>query len=885
MKQIVALLAFAGGIYSPLLFTSLPSVLELLSFCLVALIVFEAAILVKVKGLVCLSFCNGFCTLLYRTFILCFFAGLIYGTVSAISFQSSVLPNALNNTELILQGRVIGIPQKTSSAWNDEIWKFDFEPYSLELVDQEGSTSQKYHTELQSEDSISVMASLLESYLPQKIRLSYYGSIYNESSLPNRSVLAPILMERQLSLQVKLKRPHGLNNPGLFSYQRWLLGEGYSATGYVKSILSTGTSVVSIGSVSKQSIIELLICWIDQVRANLSEDINRSGVAYSGIQSALLVGDSGGVSNELTSLFIDTGTIHLMVISGLHIGFMAAIGFFLGRWGIAILLYKGGVNALRWSSLMAIAFAFLYAAFAGFSTPTVRALVMVVALMLPRVFLIKTSRWWGLSLALCIVGLIEPRAPLQNGFWLSFGAVTLIFLSMRNTNDFNSKTPTDLYARETLTKKGILSTFLSFLNPLIKIQLVFLIGFAPVILWFQGQLNLVSFIANLVAVPLTSLVIIPLEFIGLLGHHISPNVGFFIWNISGFFIGLEIYFLEFLRDEFSLWIVRSSVSEWSAFISVLGGFGVIGFRAYRLKFLALILMLPLFAPNHLTSSRIFSENNLLEVRVFDVGQGTAVLVRQPGYSLLYDTGPKFSDSFDSGADILAPSLRQLGIVQLDDLVLSHPDSDHIGGFLGLSESVSSERIWLGRKPDQAFILKSEKIRSASECLRGISWRQDEIEYEFLHPSLSEFEIGSSSNMQGENKKEPDNDRSCVLSIRFGGQRVLLAGDISSSVELELLRGIDADISTEVLLAPHHGSKSSSSQMFINHLSPERVAFSAGYLNRFGHPHPDVVKRYDLAGTETYTTYRDGMLEFSWADLGREPVVKIEAEKHLFWWQK
>ena len=793
MRQIAVLLAFSLGVFTPGFFCELPggSFLGVASLGLAATVLFSLFYYFR------------------QFWLMGFLAGLVYGTLVVSQINDAILPQELNNETVSMAGHIKGIPVD-----DGPIWRFEFVPETIDIL-SDSDLAQKY-----------------QDYRPDKIRLSCFECTDR-----------PFLSGQHLLVESRLKRPHGLMNPGLFDYQRWLIGQGFSATGYIKKVV-------------EQSEPRGTLSAIDAWRAGLSSQLQGSSVPNSGVQAALLIGDRQGISSELMSLFVNTGTIHLMVISGLHIGFAAAIGFFLTRWFLSLLSVTKGlgffrpVNAVRWARLSALLCAIFYALAAGLSTPTLRAVVMLAALLLPGLFYLKTNRWWGLSLALGVVALMDPLAPLQNGFWLSFGAVVLIFTSMGNS----------------LQRNPLLG--------LIRIQLVFLFGFSTMILLVQGRLNMVSFPANLIAVPLTGLLVVPLEMLGLLTFQIKAEYGFFIWQLAGHVIDLEITLLQVLHQNLQLILVRNPLPGFLGVISVVAGLVFFGLENHRQRALALLCMSPALLP----FPRGLFEDFQLEVRIFDVGQGLSVLVRQPGYSLVYDTGARFSESFDIGADILAPGLAQLGLKQIDDLIISHPDADHLGGYRGLTAELPGERVWIGRQS------KKDPIHRAHECSKGIQWQRADVKYQFIHPDTADSEIMGTRPNTSLNRQS-DNDRSCVLKISIGREVILIPGDISAPVERRLLAGSALNEHLSLLIAPHHGSKSSSSQKFLDATRPRAVVFSSGYMNRFGHPHAGVVGRYKEIDSSIYNTSSDGMISFQWGESGVRLPVKTAAEKRIFWWQK
>ena len=784
MNQIFAFLAFSVGVFAPAFFLDLPSDQQCIPGLMVAL---------------CLSLVFCCFRIRFSGLSICLLLGLGYGIFTAKDFNQSIWPHSLSNQWVVMTGRIQGLPYL-----DGDIWRIDFVPDSLRLADPE-SPSDAYD-------------------LPGKVRLSYYGYLDK-----------PLVSGEELRIEAKLKRPHGLKNPGLFDYQRWLIGQGYGATGYIKTLIERDDP-------------RSWLSGIDRWRTYLAGSLGQSAVPYLGVQSALLVGDRSGIASEHMDLFVDTGTVHLMVISGLHIGFAAAIGFFVARWLLSLVSilpgFAAGMNTIRWAYLAALMSALGYSAAAGFSVPTVRAVIMLFALLVPRFFYLKTSPWWGLSLALAFIALTEPLAPLKNGFWLSFGAVFLIFFSLRNQTE------------EAARSNPVMA--------LARIQLVFLVGFSTMVLLLQGQLNLASFFANMLAVPLVGTLIVPLEMIGLVAFYFDAEFGVLFWDMAGRVIDLLIRYLQFLNQNLQWNLTRNPLPLPIALISVAAGLVFFGLKTWKQRMLAFALMCPAFVP----VSLLYPAHFFLEVRFFDVGQGLAVLVRQPGYQLLYDTGPRFSDNFDAGKDILAPSLAQLGIKQLDDLVISHPDSDHMGGYWGLVEHIAVNQTWLGRQPE------NQRIASAQECLSGNFWKVGGVRYEFLYPYKRDLN----------RDQQTDNDRSCVLKISFGNQQILLPGDITADVEKQLLRE-EWPTPVSLVAAPHHGSKSSSSLAFLSRIKPEAVVFSSGYLNRFGHPHPSVVERYQALGSRIHNTAADGMVRFLWLSEYSEPGIETQAERQIFWWQK
>ncbi|MBC6429229.1 MAG: DNA internalization-related competence protein ComEC/Rec2 [Cellvibrionales bacterium] len=778
MKQSAILLAFAVGVFCPNFFPALPDFAYFLGVGIPLAVVAGWRRWFWLLGLV---------------------VGLGVGLHSAQQFADGLWPERLNGAAYRMEGRVAGVVRQRERSW-----RFDFVPTRMVALD-------------------STVAGA-EPGLPRRVRLAYYGHD-RADGLAGLPVVQP---GQELVLVARLRRPHGLMNPGLFDYQRWMIGKGYGAGGSVRKLERVGKLGGGIQG------------RIDRWRAGLAERLYGADVPRASMQAALLVGVLAGLDEQTREVFVATGTVHLLVISGLHVGLIALLGWVAGRWLLSLVSPVSGLNAVRWANFAALALAGAYAAAGGFSLPTLRALLMLAAVLLPRLFFLRVWPWWSFCLALAAVALFEPRAVLTQGFWLSFGAVAVIFLG--------------------LTGRAVQNH--GWVVALVRTQMLFLFGFAAMLALFQGSFNPLSFVANLFAVPLTTLVVVPLEFFGLLVFAVYEQAGLGVWRLVGRLLDFEVWVLAWLAQQRALELVMAAVPTWVALVSVTAGFVLISPVRLWMRAVAALLVLPLF----ISPGR---GDYLLEVRVFDVGQGLAVLVRQPGYSMLYDTGPRFSEQFDAGADILAPSLRRLRVRAIDDLIISHPDIDHAGGFAGLLRRIEVRRLWAGRI-DSAWAEHGPR-----PCHAGVSWRQGAVRYAFLHPRMVD---------PGE-RRQPDNERSCVLSIRFGDQHLLIPGDISHTVERDLVAQFGRDLRATLVLVPHHGSRFSSTAPFVRATAPEYAIASAGYFNQFGHPHPQVVARYRNQGAQFYRTDQHGMVRLRWAQDAELEGIFTEDSRRVFWWQR
>jgi competence protein ComEC len=262
------------------------------------------------------------------------------------------------------------------------------------------------------------------------------------------------------------------------------------------------------------------------------------------------------------------------------------------------------------------------------------------------------------------------------------------------------------------------------------------------------------------------------------------------------------------------------------------------------------------------------------VTVLDVGQGLAVLVQTHAHALLYDTGPRFTDTADAGERIIAPMLRASGVARLDGMIVSHQDSDHSGGAISLLQTVPVTWLASSLPVDGAIVrARTESGETSERCVAGRRWHWDGVDFALLHPVEASYA----------NPKLKANDLSCVLRVGSGAGSALLTGDIEARTEADLVRRDRAALRASLLVIPHHGSRTSSTPAFIVAVNPELAVFTPGYRNRFGHPRPEIVARYADAGIPTYRTDYEGALTFTF-EPGAKPVVRREREVERRYWR-
>jgi competence protein ComEC len=302
---------------------------------------------------------------------------------------------------------------------------------------------------------------------------------------------------------------------------------------------------------------------------------------------------------------------------------------------------------------------------------------------------------------------------------------------------------------------------------------------------------------------------------------------------------------------------------WAIVAGTCGALWLLAPRGFPMRWLGATMLLPMFlvVPEK-------PAEGAARIVVFDVGQGLAVAVQTGNHALLYDTGPAFSGEADSGNRILLPALRGMGVAQLDALVLSHGDNDHIGGTESVLRGLPVVNV-ISSLPDTHPMLLFAAHNEA--CADGQSWEWDGVHFEMLHPPKSDM-----TGPIGHN-----NERSCVLLVSTGQHSVLLAADVERESELRLLKHHKGEIPSTLLVVPHHGSKSSSSQDFVNAVHPRYAMFTSGYLNRFGHPREEVVERYRSLGSEVLRSDEDGAVSISMD--GRNFVLERYRKSHARYW--
>ena len=637
----------------------------------------------------------------------------------------------------------------------------------------------------------------------------------------NADAMPSVHAGERWQLTVRLKRPHGTVNPSGFDIEAWLLENELRATGYVRPGADTRRLEVFAGRAAD---------YVSRTRESVRDRILAAlaGRPYAGVIAALAIGDERAIPAAQWQLFNRTGVGHLISISGLHVTFfamaMGALAFALWRRSHRL---TSRLPARKAAALVGVLAAFCYVLLAGFQVPAQRTLYMLgvgaAGLWLGRPGSAAAVWLW----ALVIVLLLDPWASLAPGFWLSFCAVGLLLYTGVGR----------LGAGHGLLAAG-------------RAQWAITLGLIPLMLALFQQVSLVSPLANAIAIPVVTFAVVPFA----LASIVVP------WDLLLLVAHQVFAWLAVLLEVLSA--LPSAVWQqhapplWTVLAGVFGVLWLLAPRGIPGRAIGLAWLLPLFV-----CLPLLPAEGAFRMTVLDVGQGLAVLVQTHAHNLLYDTGPRYSDTADAGNRIIAPVLRASGIARLDRLVVTHADNDHSGGAASLLQVIPIVEFWSSLPLEHPLIAQRAQPPAVGTCMAGQRWHWDGIDFEVLHPTEEGYG----------NPKAKTNDLSCVLLIHGAGGSVLLTGDIEAKSEGELVQRNPGGLHANVLVVPHHGSRTSSTTSFIAAVTPHTAAFTAGYRNRFGHPRQDVVDRYRAAGSERLRTDLDGALTFDFVP--GEPVHK------------
>lgn len=769
-----SVLGFFVGIVSLQFFSALPSVYWLLT----------PLIPIAVSW----YFLPSYLHMLHRFFLmLCL--GCAWATLYAQHILSWTLPEDLESRTVQITGTVSSLPEVTK-----ERTRFEFNLDTLNSVPEKNP----------------------------KLLLSWYQGAQ------------PIHVGEKWQLNVRLKRPHGLANPGGFDFEKWLFQKKIRATGYVanqpdNTRLNEASCLYSV----------------DIFREKLAQKMEQAlkGEETTGMIVALVMGLQKGITSPQWNVMRSTGTSHLMAISGMHVGFVAGFMYgivnFVWRRFPKLLLMLPAMQAAALGGFFA---AMIYAAMAGFSLPTQRAVIMLFVFLLGLFLRSVLGIWRAFTLALFIVLLWDPLSIFSVSFWLSFGAVFAILFGMSGR----------------LQPKGLWWKYG-------RVQWVVTLALMPLCLLVFQQSSLISFFANLFAIPLVGFLVLPFSLLGTLFLFIYEPLA--TWLL--FFAAKSIDFIWWILG----WLGKMKFSVWEQsiptvkilFFSMIGILLIMAPKGVPSRFLGLFCFLPLFF-YHTPPIKLGE----VSLTLLDVGQGLSTFVQTQHHTLIFDTGPTMGAD-DAGGRVILPFLNMMKISTIDKMIISHGDDDHIGGahsvlnHLSVKEILTSVPEKLSYKNTDAY---QAPLKAIGICERGMHWEWDGVMFNILYPSKDRLGQG--------------NDSSCVLRIQTGEHAILLTGDIEKGAEKYLTENARHLLKSDVIIAPHHGSKTSSTLAFVQAVQPTYVLYPTGYKNKYRFPNAGVFERYRGLGAHSFDTAKEGAIHLIMGNAGVSQIMGYRGQERKFW---
>ncbi len=619
----------------------------------------------------------------------------------------------------------------------------------------------------------------------------------------------PLYAGERWAMLIRVKAPHGARNPHGFDYELWLWEQGVQATGYIRA--GAKDPFPQRLEQTWHYPIPLARQW---VRERIYRQLSGSGQQpFSGLLAALVLGDQAAIDRADWNIFRATGVAHLVSISGLHITMFAwfsvgVVGWLWRRSGRLCLAFPATHAALIGGVVLAVA----YALFSGWGVPAQRTCIMLATVVVLRLAGLRWP-WVAVWMLACVaVVLRDPWALLQPGFWLSFVAVGVLFATDNATNSgaTSAQPASDSGINNDINR---FHKIIHHIRANLREQWVITVALTPLTLILFGQISLVGLLANALAIPWITLLVTPLAMLGVL---IPP-----LWELAAYTSAGLMAYLQWLASfSWATWTVAVP-PWWLGALGVVGGVVMVLPWSWTMRVCGIPLLLPV-----LLWQTPLPPAGELEVLAPDIGQGNAVLVRTAHHALLYDTGPRYSVENDAGHRVIVPLLQALN-VRLDKVVLSHRDMDHVGGSGAVFAMQPQVTLLTSATPD-ALPANAPPLET---CQAGQHWEWDGVQFEVLHPEAEDYQ-----------DKRKSNALSCVLRISNGRQTVLLTGDIEKEQEAHLVRTRPEQLKADILLIPHHGSKTSSSAEFLDAVAPRLGWIQAGYRNRYGHPAAPVRER-------------------------------------------
>jgi competence protein ComEC len=696
-------------------------------------------------------------------------------------------------------------------------------------------------------------------HVPRSITLAWYQSTDEVRSAQRWRFL------------VRLRRPHGTFNPAGFDTELWMLEQGARATGYVRD--GPGDPVPRC----LQQTVWRLNPMIDRMRDGLRERLQRELTErrYGGVMVALVMGDQGLIAQSDWILFNRTGISHLVSISGLHITMIAGLAALAAGacWRSSPrLLALAPVQTVR--ALAGAGGALAYCLLAGWGVPAQRTFVMLATVALALLLRVRLSAATVLCAAAALVCAWDPWAVMAAGFWLSFGAVACIFLVFSGRVPAQARLhaqaagPAQAAGQAQARHLSVWRARLSEgLHEASRVQAAVTIGLVPLTLVLFQQISLISPLANAVAIPLVSYLVTPLALAGALacclGEPMLPVAHLLLTAAHGLFELLMELLNGLVQLPFA-WIGFAAPPGWTVAAAGAGIAWLLAPAGWPLRWVGAAWLVPalVWPPER-------PDPGALWVTALDVGQGMALVLETTESTLVFDTGPRVSQDADAGARVIVPYLRARGIGRVALLVVSHLDSDHSGGVQSLIAAMKIGRVLT------SIDRNHEMLRSVPEvqrCEAGQRATLGALQLTVLNPVASLYD----------RPRATTNSKSCVILAQLGATRALLTGDVPAHEEAAMVAAFGSTLGAQLLVAPHHGSRTSSSEGFVSAVHPRWVSVQAGYRSRFGHPHPEVLLRYRKHGAQVVRSDWSGASRWRFAADGSVRLEQWRLDHARYW---
>ncbi len=655
----------------------------------------------------------------------------------------------------------------------------------------------------------------------------------------------------QVRVDAPFRPPHGFRNPGLFDYGRWLEGQGVVAVATVKP-----GAIARIGH-RASAILDPIYEWRERIRVAALASLPADTAPFF---LAMITGETGYLTVDLRERFMASGTVHLLSISGSHLGLIAVVVFFVVRRAVLLLPERLLVRLTLYvmpSQIAAVATAIpvtFYALLAGGQVATIRALVMILVYLVAVIIHRQDDLFNALAFAAILILAWDPRALTDVSFQLSFLSVWCIALGLEwwSTQAAAEDDPhTSRWPRRLRSKTAVL----------LITSVAAGAGTAPLVAYHFNQVNWVGVASNPIAIPLAGVLVVPLGLASGIAAAASqsPTLPLAEWNATALELLLRVV------DFFASWplaiahVAAPPLAVVAVCYVVLAALVDRRVKPWKrgLAGGALVIM----AVPWIVGSPRWTSSAALEVTFLDVGQGDGAVVRFPsGRVMVVDGGKRFHD-LDAGRLVVAPTLWNKGVDRIDYLVATHPQLDHVGGLLFVSDRFPIGEVWMnGRRPDRWAAREFEELLTRRRIRTSIVPENQPLWIDSVR--VWRINPWAESPFTPLPKDGSDNDRSIVLRVEYGRASLLLTGDIEAAGERAL---VAADpqwnlLRSTVLKVPHHGSRGALDPTFLRAVAPKVAVISAGATNTYGHPAPQTLRAYKRLRAKVFRTDLDGAVK-------------------------